>query len=62
MSFHSFSLKQLDRKKQKMFRGAHPVRYQADVVSLASTKVSKSNSVARNGNIATTLNLPKYNN
>ena len=36
------SLKNLDRKKQRQFRGAHPERYQADVVSMASTVRSKS--------------------
>ena len=43
LSYVSCSLKTLDRKKQNQFRGAHPVRYQADVVSLASTIRSKSN-------------------
>ena len=37
VSFVRISLKGLDRKKQKMFRGAHPTRYQADTVSIAST-------------------------
>ena len=49
LNFHSltistfvvYSLKNLDRKKQKQFRGAHPTRYQADVISIPSTVRSK---------------------
>ena len=37
-----FSLEHMDKKKQRMFRGAHPVRYQADIASVASRR-SKSN-------------------
>lgn len=32
----------MDRKRQTFFRGAHPTRYQADAVSLATTIRSKS--------------------
>ena len=32
----------MDRKRQTFFRGAHPTRYQADAVSLATTVRSKS--------------------
>jgi len=35
-------LEHMDKKKQRMFRGAHPKRYQADIVSVASRR-SKSN-------------------
>jgi len=35
-------LKTMDRKRQTFFRGAHPTRYQADAVSLATTVRSKS--------------------
>ena len=40
-------MKNLDRKKQKHFRGAHPARYQADVVSIPSTVRSKTTNTGR---------------
>lgn len=35
-------LEKMDRKKQRLFRGAHPTRYQDDVTSIATSTRSAS--------------------
>lgn len=50
-------MKQMDKKKQKEFRGSIPVRYHADLVSLSSLRSRSlagagTNVIARNGSVA----------